>query len=172
MEFLDLAKTRCSVRKYAAQPVEEEKLKAVLEAGRVAPTGCNNQPQRIIVVRSPEGKAKLAKAANTFDAPVVLIVCADRAQTWTREFDGKNISDIDASIVTDHMMLQAAELGLGSCWICWFKPDVVREEFGIPDGWEPVNLLALGYSAAPMGDPDRHVRLRKPLDQTVFWETV
>jgi nitroreductase len=172
MAFLDLAKTRCSVRKYTGQPVEEETLRTVLKAGRVAPTGCNNQPQRIIVVRSPEGKAKLAKAANTFDAPVVLIVCVDRSQTWTRAYDGKVISDIDASIVTDHMMLQATELGLGSCWVCWFQPQVIREEFQLPDQWEPVNLLTLGYPAGPTASPERHAGLRKPLEETVFWETV
>lgn len=172
MEFLDLAKGRCSVRKYADRPVEEEKLAAVLEAGRVAPTACNNQPQRILVVRSPEGRAKVAKAARTFDAPVVLIVCADREESWTREYDGMVSAQIDASIVTDHMMLQAAELGLGSCWICWFQPEVLRAEFQLPPQWEPVNLLVLGYSAAPAADPRRHDRLRRPLKETVFWETV
>lgn len=172
MTFLDLAKARCSVRKYEDRPVEEEKLRTILEAGRVAPTGCNNQPQRIIVVRSPEGRAKLAGAARTFEAPVVLIVCADRDQTWTRSYDGKVIFDIDASIVTDHMMLQATELGLGTCWICWFQPQVIREQFNLPDSWEPVNLLVIGYPAGPTADPERHTRLRKPLEETVFWETV
>lgn len=169
MAFLDLAKARCSVRKYTDQPVPEEALAAILQAGRVAPTGCNNQPQRIIVVRSPEGRARLAKAGRTFGAPVVLIICADKSATWTRNFDGKVISDIDASIVTDHMMLQAAELGLGSCWICWFDPQVVRTEFALPDQWEPVNLLALGYPDEPLKSPARHEKLRKPLEDTVSW---
>ena len=170
MSFLELAKRRFSVRSYTDQPVPEEALAAVLEAGRVAPTGCNKQPQRILVVRSAQGMEKLSRAARTFGAPVVLIVCADRSQTWTREYDGKVISDIDASIVTDHMMLQATELGLGSCWICWFKPDVIREEFRLPDQLEPVNLLALGYPAVPPADPHRHDQLRKPLSETVFYE--
>lgn len=90
---------------------------------------------------------------------------------WKRPFDGKNTVDIDASIVTDHMMLQATELGLGTVWICYFKPDVLKKEFNIPDHVEPVNILAVGYAAGESSSPDRHDKLRKPLKETVFFET-
>lgn len=115
MNFLELAKKRYAVRKYTAQPVEPEKVRQILEAGRVAPTGGNLQPQRLIVVQQREGLAKLRKAANIYQAPLAVIVCTDTAQTWTRPQDGKKLTDIDASIVTDHMMLQATELGLAVC---------------------------------------------------------
>ena len=82
MDFLQLAKARYSVRAYQPRAVEEKKLLKVLEAARVAPTAANRQPQRILVVRSEEGRKKLEKAANTFQAPVVLVVCADRSQAW------------------------------------------------------------------------------------------
>lgn len=169
MDFLQIAKTRYSVRKYKNTPVEKEKLDKILEAGRVAPTGVNAQPQRIIAVTSSEGLEKLSKGAKTFGAPVVLIACADRDSAWTRPADGKNIAEIDASIVTDHMMLQATELGLGTLWMCWFKPDVIREEFAIPENYTIVNLLAIGYADCEPLSADRHNELRKNIDETVTY---
>ncbi|MEW6423305.1 MAG: nitroreductase family protein [Bacillota bacterium] len=171
MSFLELAKRRYSVRKYEARQVEEEKLMKILEAGRVAPTAVNYQPQRLIVVREKAGLEKLKKAANVYDAPLAIIVCADHNSAWKRPFDNKSTVDIDASIVTDHMMLQATELGLGTVWICYFKPDVLRKEFNIPDNVEPVNILAIGYAAGESPSPDRHDSARKPLKDTVFYET-
>lgn len=169
MDFLQIAKSRYSVRKYKDMPVEKEKLDKILEAGRVAPTGVNAQPQRIIAVTSREGLEKLGKGAKTFNAPVVLIVCADKDSAWVRPADGKNIAEIDVSIVTDHMMLQATELGLGTVWMCWFKPDVIREEFNIPDSYEIVNLLAVGYADCEPLSADRHDEMRKRIDATVTY---
>ena len=83
---------------------------------------------------------------------------------------GPSIGDIDASIVTDHMMLAATSLGLDTLWICMFKPEAVREEFSLPPHVEPVNILLIGYGDGIPADPDRHDTLRKPLDETVFYE--
>jgi nitroreductase len=171
MNFLELARKRFSVRHFEAKKVEEEKLLQILEAGRVAPTAANHQPQRIIVVRGDVGLDKLKKAANIYDAPLAVIVCADRNEAWKRPFDGKDTVDIDASIVTDHMMMEATEIGLGTVWICYFKPDVVRKEFNIPNHMEPVNILAIGYAAGPIASPDRHDKARKPMKETVFYES-
>ena len=132
MDFLKLAKKRYACRKYLSRQVEPEKLELILEAGRVAPTGANRQPQRLVVVQSKEGMERLARCTRDFGAPTAVIVCADTSEAWTRKYDGKNISDIDASIVTDHMMLAAASLGLDTLWICMFKPEAVREEFALP----------------------------------------
>lgn len=167
MDFLELAKKRYSVRKYKDQPVEKEKLDKILEAGRVAPTGSNNQPQRLILVQSGEGLEKVGKAARMYGAPVVVIVCTDEEETWVRPYDGKKLTDIDASIVTDHMMMQATELGLGTLWVCWFKEEVIREEFNLPKGVVPVSLLAIGYADGEAAAPDRHDKMRKPLEETV-----
>lgn len=104
---------------------------------------------------------------------LVIIVCSDRNTTWTRPFDGKKLTDIDASIITDHMMMEATDLGLGSVWICYFKPDVLKKEFVIPEGLEPVNILAIGYADTakePAPSPERHGRLRKPVSDTVSYE--
>lgn len=173
MDFLMLAKKRYSVRAYTTQKVEKEKLAAILKAAQVAPTGCNFQPQHLIVVQSAEGLNKIKKAANIYDAPLAIIVCSDTQKTWTRPFDGKKLTDIDASIVTDHMMLEATALGLGSVWVCYFKPDVLKAEFKLPPALEPVNILVLGYadtSREATPSENRHEKLRKPLSSTVSFE--
>lgn len=171
MSFLELAKRRFTVRCFGKMKVEQEKLSLILEAGRVAPTAANLQPQRIIVVQSEEGLEKLGKAANTYNAPLALIVCADHGAAWKRPFDGKVTHDIDASIVTDHMMLQAEDLGLSSVWVCYFKPDVLKKEFNIPDHIEPINILVIGYNGGLIASPDRHKQTRKPLEETVVFES-
>lgn len=170
MEFLEIAKKRYSVRSFLSKQIENDKLMKILEAGRVAPTGCNIQPQKIIVVQSKDGLEKVGKATNTFGAPLIMIVCADSDVAWKRTYDGKIITDIDASIVTDHMMLQATELGIGSVWKCAFKPEIIKEEFNLPKNVVPVNILVLGYADGEPASPNRHDSLRKPLKETVYFE--
>lgn len=171
MTFLEIAKKRYSVRSYTEQKVDQKDLDLILEAGRVAPTGKNSQPQRLYVAQGEEALKKIKKAARIYDAPVAILVCADISTAWVRPYDEKNIADIDASIVTTHMMLQATELGLGSLWICWFDPVVIREELSLPENVVPVNLLVVGHAntekQTPAMSPDRHEKLRKPLPDTV-----
>lgn len=145
MNFIDIAKKRYSVRSYMDKKVEAEKLEKILEAAHVAPTAANLQPVHLIAVQSEEGLEKIGKAANIYGAPLAIIVCADHNKAWVRPFDKKQTGDIDASILTDHMMLQATELGLGTVWVCYFKPDVIKKEFELPDNLEPVNILFIGY---------------------------
>lgn len=165
MSFLEIAKKRYSCRNYSAKKVESEKLDKILQAAVVAPTGVNKQGQKILVIQSDEAMEKLKKGAKTFNAPMALMICYNKAEAWKRPYDGKNISDIDASIVTDHMMLQATELGLNSLWMCYFKPHILREEFNVPKEYEIVNLLLLGYSDEEPLSPDRHTKLRKPVEE-------
>ena len=168
MDFLQLAKSRGSVRSYTERKVERDKLEKILYAAHVAPTAANLQPVRLLVVQEEGGLAKLGKAANLYGAPLAVVVCADRGKAWRRPFDQKSTADIDAAILTDHMMLEAAALGLGSVWICYFKPDIVRREFHLPEGLEPVNILAVGYSGEPPADPERHSAQRIPVDELVY----
>lgn len=172
MNFLDNAKKRYSVRSYKSQKVEQEKLDLILKAARVAPTAANLQPVRLIVVQEKEGLAKIEKAANIYNAPLAVIVCADHSTAWTRPFDKKQTGDIDASILTDHMMLQASELGLGTVWVCYFKPDILSQEFNLPENLEPVNILVIGYADEEPADPDRHGKTRIPLDTLVAYEKI
>ena len=146
MNILDIAKKRFSARSYMNREIPQETLDFILEAAHVAPTAANLQPVRLLVVKSDEAKMKLSKAANIYNAPVAIIVCSDTTKAWTRPFDGMQTTDIDASIITDHMMLTATEQGLGSVWICYFKPDVIKKEFHLPENLEPINILAIGYT--------------------------
>lgn len=167
MTFLDLAKKRCSIRAYRPEPVEQESIDAIVEAARVAPTAANRQPVRIVQVSSEEGLAKLGRAANLHGAPLAFVVCADRDRAWKRPIDGMRTVDIDASILTDHMMLAATDLGLGSVWICHFDPAVVRAEFDLPESLVPVNILAVGHAACEPKSPDRHAVERMPASELV-----
>lgn len=172
MDFINIAKMRHSVRSYKRQTVEPEKLQQILEAAHVAPTAANLQPIRLLAVQSEKGLTKISKAANIYGAPLAIIVCADRDRAWVRPFDQKQTGDIDASILTDHMMLQATELGLGTVWICYFQPDVLRKEFHLPDHLEPINILAIGYSNEESADPERFDVQRIPMKQLVTYETL
>ncbi len=168
MDFLELARKRYSVRKYTRQKVEKEKLAKILEAAQVAPTAANRQPQRLIVVESATGLEKLKKAAQTFDAPLAIIVCANYDQSWKRSYDRQDSAYIDASIVTNHLMFEATDLGLGSVWVMSFNPVTIRTEFNIPQNIEPVSILIIGYP--DMENPDPEKKNRKPLDETVVYE--
>jgi nitroreductase len=170
MNFLELAKGRYSVRQYTQDKVEKEKLLKILEAARVAPSGHNTQPIKLIVLQEKLGFDKLKKGANIYGAPLAIVICGDRNAAWVRAYDSKNIIDIDASVATDHMMLQATELGLGTVWICNFDPKVIKQEFNLPDNIEPVNILAVGYAAGNASSPDRHDTVRKSLKDIVSYE--
>lgn len=161
---------RRSIRKYAPTAVEPEKLQQILEAARMAPTAANRQPVRLLVVQNEGERKELGKSADIYGAPLAIIVCADRERAWKRPFDGKITTDIDASILTDHMMLEASELGLGSVWICYFEPKQLRESFHIPENLEPINILAIGYPAEgeQPGNPARFEKERIPMGELVL----
>ena len=146
--------------------MEKEKLDKILQAAHVAPTAANLQPVHLIAVESKEGLEKISKGANIYNAPLAIIVCADTTKAWTRPYDGMKTTDIDASIITDHMMLTATEQGLGSVWICYFKPDILKNEFNLPEELEPINILALGYTNEE-ADADRHDSQRIPMSDLI-----
>ena len=168
--IIDLMKERYSVRSYSDQKVEEAKLTSILEAGRVAPTGANRQAYELLVIQSEEGFEKLSQGAKTFGAPLAILVCGDRKKAWVRPGGGLDLTEIDSAIVTDHMMLQATELGRGSVWICMLKPDVLRVALNIPDHLEPLSILAIGYSDREPLSKDRHDKLRKATSELVHFE--
>lgn len=170
MDFLNIAKSRYSVRSYTNKKVEKEKLDKILEAAHIAPTAANLQPVRLLVVQEESGLAKIGKAANIYNAPLAVIVCSDHSKAWKRPFDGKQTIDIDASIVTDHMMLEATELGLGTVWVCYFKPDIIKSEFDLPEGLEPINILVIGYTDEQPANPERHSTQRISLSELVSYE--
>lgn len=170
MSFNELIRKRYSARSYSDRKVFGTTLDEILEAARVAPTGANKQPFKLIVVESKEGLEKVAKGANIFGAPLAIIVCGNKDEVWVRGYDQKNLIDIDASIVTTHMMLQATELGVDSVWVCNFDPKVIIEEFDIADNLVPVNILVLGYSKKEPASPDRFDVKRKPIEDLVIYK--
>ena len=170
MSFIDLAASRYSARSFEKTPVPDDKIALILEAGRLAPTACDNQPIGIIAVKSEEGLAKLRKCTEChFGAPLAFIVCCDKNVCWKRSFDGKQSGDIDASIVATHMMLEAADIGIGSTWVMYFIPDAVRTEFDLPENIDPVAILVMGYPAGDCVPSKRHTQ-RKPLTELVKYE--
>ena len=166
--FLDLAKHRYSCRKYDSRPVEHEKLELVLEAGRVAPSAANLQPWHFYVIT---GEDELRAIHQVYHrewfrtAPCVIVICGDHDRSWKRK-DGKDHCDIDIGIVTDHMTLQATDLGLGTCWICNFDAQMTAEQLQLHGHLEPMVLLPLGYPL-DRADPDRHREKRKPLSEII-----
>lgn len=171
MDFLSLAKQRCSVRNYKKEIVEKEKVDKILEAARIAPTAANVQSQRLLVVSSKEGLEKLSKGVNYHGAPLAVIVCGDHSDVFVRPFDKKDMVSVDATIVADHIVLEAEDLGLSSCWLTYFDPVVIRSEFNIPNNLEPVAIIALGYAATEKASPDRHMKDRKTIESFVYYET-
>jgi nitroreductase len=170
IDFLDLAKHRYSCRKYDSRPVEHEKLDLVLESGRVAPSAANLQPWHFYVIL---GEYELRVIHQVYHrewfrtAPCVIVICGDHNRSWKRK-DGKDHCDIDIGIVTDHMTLQAADLGLGTCWICNFDAQMTAELLQLPGHLEPMVLLPLGYPL-DTADPDRHREKRKPLSEIITY---
>ena len=149
MDFMELAKARYSVRKYTGQPVEAEKLQKVLEAALCAPTAHNLQPQRIYVLSGPVQMEKVNRCTTChFGEPCVLMVGYDASVSWKREFDGKDYGEVDATIAATQMTLEAAQLGLGTCWIGYYDPQKLAAEFPLPENIRVIGLLALGYPAA------------------------
>ena len=168
--FHELASCRYSVRKFSDQPIEKEKLDLILESGRIAPTACNNQPQRVLAIQSRESLAKLKECTGShFDAPLALLVCYDKTKSWKRNYDGDDSGTVDASIVTTQMMLQAFELGIGSTWVAHFDPQKIRGLFKLPKNYFPVALLPLGYPAAGAKPNPQHSD-REPIEKTVFYD--
>lgn len=163
MDFRTLSAARYSLRKFSSQPVEQEKLYLILEAGRNAPTAHNYQPQRIFVLQSVESLEKAdGCTASHFHPPVILVVAYDPAVSWKRETDGKDHGEFDAAIAATQMMLQAADLGLGTTYVGMFEPEKLLAAFPEMAGTMPIAMLPLGYPAEGAHPARLHAE-RKPL---------
>ncbi|MFU0799738.1 MAG: nitroreductase family protein [Xylanivirga thermophila] len=147
MAFFELAKKRYSVRQFKNQPVEDDKLKYVLETARMAPSACNYQPLSFVVVTDEAAKTKVISSYNREwikTAPAIIVVCGNHKESWHRG-DGKDHCDIDAAIAADHITLAAADIGLGTCWVCAFDSKKCHEALKLPEYIEPIVLLPIGY---------------------------
>ena len=168
MNFQTLAAQRYSLRKYSDRPVEDEKLQLILQAAQSAPTARNLQPQRIFVLRSAQALEKADACMDShFHPPVILAVTYDAQCAWTREGDGKNHGEIDATIAATQMMLQAADLGLGTCYVGMFSQEKLHELFPEMKGLVATAMLPLGYPAETAHLSRLHTD-RMPLDEMVI----
>ena len=168
MEFIDLAKSRYSVRKFKNDSVPEDIVNKILEVAKVSPSACNNQPVKIYVLESNEAREKLKKCTNChFNAPLAFIVCYDTNTCWNRPFDNKNSGDVDASIVTTHMMLEAYSLGIGSTWVMFFDPEVLVKELNIPSNIVPVSILPMGFPSDDSVPSPKHSSFKDMNDMVI-----
>jgi nitroreductase len=164
MQLIELINKRYSVRSYKPDSVEKDKLHTVLEAARLAPTAANRQPFRIIVTPTQDKQSELLRIYNRpwfVQAPLVICICGIPAEAWVRR-DGKKYTDVDAAIAMDHLVLEATDLGLGTCWIAAFDPVAARQVLGIPEDAEPIAFTPLGY---PADQPP--AKKRKNLDDLI-----
>jgi nitroreductase len=162
MSFSKLSRDRYSVRSFKATPVKDEKLAAILEAGRIAPTACNYQPQRIKVATGGDLAKIDGCSPCRFGAPCVLVVCYDNKISAKRStIDGKELGEIDASIVTTHLMFAAHEQGLGSCWVAHFDPTKLIELFALPENIVPIALLPIGFPTDDAKPAAMHTKKNK-----------
>ncbi|MFC1864218.1 nitroreductase family protein [Chloroflexota bacterium] len=167
MQFSELIKKRYSVRSYKPDPVEDDKLQQVLEAACLAPTAANRQPFQFVVVHTAGREEELRRIYGRqwfVQAPVVICACGLPSQGWVHR-NGKSYCDVDVAIAMDHLILAAAALGLGTCWIGAFDPIAAREILGLPDGVDPIVFTPVGY---PNDQPKP--KIRKPMAEIVRYE--
>lgn len=169
MSFVELARERYSCRKFSGKAVEDEKVAAIIEAGRLAPTAKNVQPVKIWVMRSEEALRKI-RSCTPFkwmeNASVVFAVGGTTENAFVRPSDGRNFGDVDASIVATHMMLAIQDLGLGSTWVWFFDTEKLHENFPETKDWDMVALFPVGYPAGDAEPSERH-SVRKSEEEMV-----
>lgn len=170
MDFEKLIQNRYSCRHYSDQIIEDSVLTKVLEAARLAPTAANRQPFQIIIIQTKGQSAELLKIYPKdwfVQPPLILCVCSEPEIGWRRKkYDNESYAVVDAAIVVDHITLQAADLGLGTCWIGDFDPQAAREFLRLPDEVDPVAFTPLGY---PLDQPNP--KRRKDLKDLVRYDT-
>lgn len=167
MGFNDLAKKRYSCRKLSSKPVEQEKIDAIIEAGILAPTACNNQPYKIWLVKSPEAVKQIhAVTSFTFGAEVFFVIGAKREGAWVRPFDKANFADVDATIVATHMMLAIEDQGLATTWVGYFDAPRLQKLIPEMDGYDLVAIFPVGYADSAAKPAPQHM-LRRPVDEAV-----
>jgi len=158
MSFLELIKKRYSCRAYLDKEIPKELLEQVLEAGCLAPTAANRQAFKIVVIETKKYKEVLAGVYGRewfISAPYVLAVAASNSGSWIRPYDERPHHEVDASIVMDHLILSAADLGLGTCWVCAFDPEKAKGLLALEDDFIPVAFTPLGYAADQLKEKKR-----------------
>ena len=166
MNILELSQQRFSARKYTAEPVSKSDLDYILECVRLAPSAVNFQPWKFVIVRSEEAKAKLRQAYDREwfgTAPLYIVCMKNNKECWTRRYDDKLHGDIDVAIAVEHLCLAATERGLGTCWVCNYDTNVMKELFP-SDDFEAVAIIPVGHIAE---DCPKAEKKRKTMEEIV-----
>jgi Nitroreductase len=195
-DILDIEKMRYTVRSYSDKKLEQEKLDKILEAGRWAPTAVNYQPQRIMVLNNDETLLKVkefttfgykeeyakltkecvneekTKISYHYNARTALLVCYDKEVCWKHPENGASSGEVDATIVTTHMMLEAAAIGVGSSWISYFDKEKAKRLLDLPENIEPLVLLLLGYPSGESEPNNKMSGKRLPIEKTVYYNRI
>ena len=170
MDFQKLISARYSVRQFKQERLKQEDIDKILDAGHRAPTGCNYQPQRILVLNTEQSMDKLRKCTKChFHAPTAMLICYNKEESWIRPYDKALSAPVDAAIVATHMMLAAHDTGVGCCWVMHFDPLAMRETFHIPQNIEPAALLVMGYPSPDAKPLELHEKFR-PMHEVIFYD--
>ena len=163
MDLYEAIQTRLSVRRYLPAPVEPDKLSRMWEAVRLAPSACNLQPWRFLVLQSPEARLRTRGVVPdwAYAAPVLVVALGNTRQAWHR--DGESIHSVDVAIAVEHLILAAAAEGLGTCWICAFDRLALRRNLALEPEWDPVAIIPVGYA-----DDHNPRSQRKPLNNILL----
>lgn len=167
-KFTALSHERYSCRRYSSQIPARSLVDSVLGLAVLAPSACNRQPWRMMIVGPDDTEARKAVQAAynrewIAEAPYYIIVSGVPAEAWVRSFDGKNHVDVDVAILTEHICLAATGAGLGTCWVCNFDPAVLAQGISFDEGVDPVVILPLGYPA----DAEVPEKKRKELNDII-----
>lgn len=168
-QFYDLVSRRYSCRNYSDRKVPEDLLVAILDIVRLAPSACNKQPWRFLVIDDAAQREVLRKSYSRewFDnAPVYIVALGTHDEAWHRGFDGKDHTDVDVAIAVEHLCLAATSVGLGTCWVCNFDLAIVKDGLQLPDNVEPIAIIPIGYPVDGETVPEKK---RKALDDIVKW---
>lgn len=171
MQLKNLIEGRYSVRAYLPTVVEQEKISYILECARLSPSAANLQPWKFYIITDPTLKLKVEESYNREwfkGAPMHIIVCKDTSISWKRSAtDGKDFGDVDAAIAAEHICLAVAEVGLGTCWICNFNPDILNKALDLPPHIEAIAIFPIGYiNEEKSTNPSK---IRKPLAEITEW---
>ena len=163
---------RKSIRSFSKKEIDNEIILKLLNAARIAPSAVNYQPWRFFVCSSIEIKDKIIESypRKWFEsAPLYIVACADKSESWKRAADNKDHGNIDVAIALTHLMLKATELGLGTCWVCNFDAKILIDALNLDKVLEPVAIIPIGYPSENVSEETKHQKNRKSVDEFTTW---
>lgn len=163
---------RKSVRSFSNKEIDKETIVELLNAARLAPSAVNYQPWRFFVCTTEDMKQRIVESypRKWFQsAPLYIVACADKSQSWKRSADNKDHGNIDVAIAVTHLMLKATELGLGTCWVCNFDASVLTDALNLDNVLEPVAIIPIGYPAENVSFETEQPKKRKSIEEFTEW---